>query len=181
MTTIVERKPTRWMFQSTMLAWLVLVAGITASVFLFALIRNSVEDLARLRFERQANDANGVIANRLRSYADVLYGLRALFAGVEPVDRVRFHRFVESLDLEHRYPAFDALNYAAYVPAKDKKRFEETVRRDTSLDPRGYPHFQINPPGQRAEYYVIVFLEPMAGYEFAFGLDMSVNPAAAKQ
>lgn len=163
-----------------MLPWLVLAIGIPASFFLFVLIRDSVENIARLRFERQANDSNGIIENRLRSYADVLYGLRALFASEDPVDRLRFHRFVQSLDLENHYPGFDSLNYAAYVPAKDKKRFEEAVRRDTSVNPKGYPHFHIKPPGQRPEYYAIVFIEPMAGYEFAFGLDMSANPAVAK-
>src|SRR5205823_872096 len=78
-----------------------------------------------------------------------------------------------------RYPGFISLNYAAYVPAQDKKRFEETVRRDTSLSPLGYPEFAIKPPGERPEYYVIVYLEPMVDYEYAFGLDISANPAAA--
>src|SRR6266581_409189 len=166
-------------FHSTVLPWLVLAVGIPASFFLFVLIQDSVENVARLRFERETKDANDIIDGRLRSYGDVLYALRALFAGEDPVDRLRFHRFIESLDLKHRYPGFISLNYATYVPAQDKKRFEKAVRRDTSLDPRGYPRFAIKPPGERPEYYAIVYLEPMVGYEFAFGLDLGVNPAAA--
>jgi signal transduction histidine kinase len=81
------------------------------------------------------------------------------------------------LDLKNRYPGFDVVNYAVLVHAADKKRFEEAVRRDTSLDPRGYPGFAIKPSGDRSEYYVIVYVEPMRGYEFAFGLDTGVNPA----
>src|SRR5256885_13410784 len=139
----------RPVFHSAMLPWLVLTLGVTLSFSLFALVRSSVEDVARLRFEREAKDANSIIEGRLRSYGDVLYALRALYAGEGPVDRLRFHRFIESLDLKHRYPGFISLNYAAYVPAQDKKRFEETVRRDTSLNPRGYPQFAIRPPGER--------------------------------
>lgn len=71
------------------------------------------------------------------------------------------------------------MNYAAYVPAREKQRFEETVRRDTSLDPRGYPNFAIKPAGERGEYFVAVYLEPMAGFEFGFGLDLGANPMAA--
>ena len=153
-----------------------LVVGITASFFLFALIRDSVEDVARLRFEREAKDASGIIEDRLRSYGDVLSALRALFASEGHVDRLRFHLFVESLNLKNRYPGFISLNYAAYVPARDRKRFEEAVRRDTSLDPRGYPKFAIKPPGERSEYYVVVYLEPLADYEFAFGLDLAATP-----
>src|SRR6266705_5026312 len=166
-------------FHSTVLPWLVLAVGIPASFFLFVLIQDSVENVARLRFERETKDANDIIDGRLRAYGDVLYALRALFAGEDPVDRLRFHRFIESLDLKHRYPGFISLNYATYVPAQDKKRFEKAVRRDTSLDPRGYPKFAIKPPGERSEYYVIVYLQPMAGYEFAFGLDMVKNPASS--
>jgi len=49
-----------------------------------------------------------------------------------PVSRLQFHRFVDPLT-EGPLSCFDALNYAAHVPAKDKKGFEEAVRRDTSL------------------------------------------------
>ena len=78
-------------FLSTVLPWLVLAIGIPASFFLYTLIQNSVENVARLRFEREANDANDTIEGRLRSYNDVLYALRALFTSGAPVDRLRFH------------------------------------------------------------------------------------------
>jgi PAS domain S-box-containing protein len=146
---------------------------------LFTLFQNSIDNVARLRFEREANDANGIIADRLRSYSDVLYALRALYATEDAVTRPRFHSFVESLDLEHRYPGFDSLNYAEYVSHRNKANFEDAVRRDTSLRREGYPQFAIKPPGERPEYYVVVYLEPMAGYEFAFGLDIAANPAAS--
>ena len=164
--------------RSTALAWLVLAVGIPISFFLFVLIQDSVENIARLRFEREAKDANSIIEGRLRAYGDVLYAVRALFYSEGQVDRLRFHRFIESLDVKRRYPGFISLNYAAYVPARDRKHFEETVRRDTSLDPRGYSNFSIKPPGERPEYYVIVYLEPMADYEFAFGLDLGATTLA---
>jgi signal transduction histidine kinase len=171
-------KAARRFFQPAALPWLILAVGIPASFLLFTLIKGSVENVARLRFEREANDANAIIDGRLRSYSDVLYALRALFSSEEPVGRVRFHRFVTSLDLKQRYPGFLSLNYAAHVRAPDRKRFEEAVRIDSSLDHRGYPQFAIKPPGERPEYFVLVYLEPMQGYEFAFGLDLGANPMA---
>jgi signal transduction histidine kinase len=161
--------------RSTLFAWLVLAIGVPVSFFLFVLIQNSVENIARLRFEREAKDANSIVESRIRAYGDVLYAVRALFSSEGPIDRLRFHRFIQSLDIKRRYPGFISLNYAAYVTARERKHFEETVRRDTSLDPRGYPRFSIRPPGERPEYYVIVYLEPMEGYEFGFGLDMGAT------
>src|SRR5690348_8247371 len=124
---------------STALPWIVLIIGIPVSFLLFILIQHSVEDVARLRFEREAQTANGIIEDRLQSYSDVLYGLRALFASEKVVDRLKFHRFIASLDLKHRFPSFNSLNYAVYVAAGDKTRFEEAVRNDTALEPLGYP------------------------------------------
>ena len=53
--------PTRRVFHLDVLPWLVLTVGITASFFLFALVRDSVENVARLLFEREAKDANSII------------------------------------------------------------------------------------------------------------------------
>jgi PAS domain S-box-containing protein len=163
----------------SVLPWVVLVIGVPASIWLFLVLQDAVENVARLRFERQASDAKGVIEVRINYYANVLYGLKALFAASPSVNRVDFHRFVNSLDLPRRYPGLDVVNFATYVLAAEKQRFEQAVRSDTSLHPAGYPQFAIKPPGDRPEYHVIVYLEPMDGYAFAFGLDLGANPAVS--
>jgi signal transduction histidine kinase len=68
------------------------------------------------------------------------------------------------------------LNYAEHVPASEKAKFENSIRRDKSLDPRGYPQFAIRPPGERSEYHVLTYLEPMAGVESSFGRDIIADP-----
>jgi signal transduction histidine kinase len=171
--------PARRMRHGTVLPWLVLAIGIPASILLFGHLQDAVEDLAQLRFERNASDVKHVIEARVRSYSDVLYGLQALFATQDSISRAQFRQFVDSLDLKRRYPGFDVVNYAVHVSEKDKKRFEEAVRRDTSIDRRGYPRFSIRPPGTRAEYFVMVYVEPMTGFEYAFGLDLGANPGIA--
>jgi signal transduction histidine kinase len=162
--------------QRMVLPTLVLAVGIGSSVLLFSFIRDAVESVARLRFERQASDAHALIEGRFKFYTAVLYGARALFAS-RPVDRVQFHRYVESLDLKNQYPGFDIVNYAVHVVDRDKNRFEQAVRRDTSLDPEGYPNFSIRPAGRRPEYWVMIYLEPIQGSEFAFGVDLGANPS----
>ena len=159
--------------------WLILASGLIASVLLFSFARGAIDDLSRLRFERQARDAVAIMEERIQFYSDILYGLRALFASQGMVNRLQFNRFVAALDLKDRFPGFDVVNYAAYVPASAKEQFIESVRRDTSLDPHGYPHFDIRPAGERPEYFVLAYVEPMQGFEFAFGRDLGANLDAA--
>ena len=156
--------------------WAVLVIGIPLSLALFFVTREAVENVGQLHFDRYSSDAKHVIEARIHSYADILYGLQALIASQSPVSRIEFNRYVRSLDLTRRYPGYDVVNYAMYVPASEKTRFEQSVRLDTSLDPQGYPTFAIRPAGDRNEYFVMVYVEPMAGFEYAFGLDLGANP-----
>jgi PAS domain S-box-containing protein len=162
---------------SAALPWAMLGIGIVASLSLWLIVRENIESAAEERFAHQATEAKRIIERRVLSYAEVLFGAQALFATRDHVTRLQFHDFVESLDLKSRFPGFDSLNYSAYVSAARKRQFVESVRRDTGLDPEGYPRFAIKPPGERPEYYVLVYLEPMAGFEFAFGLDIGANPA----
>jgi PAS domain S-box-containing protein len=159
------------------LPWMVLGIGLVASGLGWMMLRDNIENAAEERFEHQATEATQVIERRVLSYAEVLFGARALFATHDRVSRVDFHRFVESLKLKSRFPGFDQINYTAYVRPEEKEHFVQSVRRDVSLDPKGYPQFSIRPPGERSGYSVLVYLEPMAGFESAFGLDIGANPA----
>jgi len=156
--------------------FIVLGIGISLSILLHFVIQDNVGGEAQLRFERQASDAKHVIEQRVRSYTDVIYGLGALFRTSEFVSRAQFHHYVTGLELERRYPGFQIINYAEYVPSNKKREFEARVRRDTSLDPSGYPSFSIKPTGDRPVYYVLTYLEPMAGNDFSFGLDIGAPP-----
>ena len=159
---------------------LVLAVGVALSLALFVYVRDDVERDARLRFERQAADAKHIIERRLHSYVGVTYGLKALFAAHDSVSRAEFHRFVASLDLERNYPGFIQLNYARHVRGAERQRLEEEVRHDASLDPRGYPQFAIRPPGERPQHHVLVYIEPMEGNAFSFGIDIIASEPQAR-
>ena len=177
--TASQERPGQAQRGKTLFPFLVLGIGVALSLLLHFVIRDNVKGEAQLRFERQASDAQHVIEARIKSYADVLHGLGALFNTSNSIPRAEFRRYVAALDLPNRYPGFQGLNYAEYVPHEAKARFEARVRRDTSLDPRGYPNFTIKPAGDRPEYFVLNYLEPLAGNELAFGLDISSNPSGA--
>ena len=161
--------------KSTGYAWIVLAFGVVVSFALTFTVERRVESVATARFESELRDAASRIQNRVKSYADVLYGVRALFDSKDVVSQRDFHNYVESLNLDARYPGFQTINFAQYVTADRKAAFEESVRRDTSLNGHGYPEFRIRPPGERPAYYVLTYVEPMKGNETVFGIDIAMN------
>lgn len=167
-----EIPPSRMMSMTYPAAWLVLVIGISISIFAFLFVEKNIRNEAQLRFERQASDAHNKIQARIRSYFDIMYGLGSLFRTSDSVNHAQFHRFVNGLDLPRRFPGFRSINYAEHVLQKDKAKFEQKIRRDFSLVPAGHPQFRITPVGDRPEYHVISYLEPMIGNGPTFGRDL---------
>src|SRR5258706_177107 len=151
----------------------VLAIGVALSAALAYLVAGQVAREAQLKFEADVGDAGDAIASRVRAYEDLLLGIRGLFIAENAVGRGEFRRYIESLDLNHRYPGIQVIHYARRITAAQRPTFEAMVRADTTIEPRGYPQFAINPPGDRPEYVVVQYVEPMTGNEGAPGLDLS--------
>lgn len=114
---------------------------------------------------------------RLKTYFDTLLAIRGTFAVHGQMSRADFHRYVAELRLTERYPGFQAIQWVLRVPAAELGRHAAAVRGDTSVDPGGHPDYRIHPVIERDEHYPIVYTEPMAGNENAFGLDLAALPA----
>src|SRR5258706_2420122 len=153
-------------------AWVVLAAGLLLSAAAAYSVQRQVERENRLHFDSAVSDANALINARISDYADALRGVRALFVASEHIDRPAFKRYIESLELSRRYPGIQVVHYSRRISRAERPAFEAEVRNDRSVDPQGYPKFAIRPPGERAEYVVAQYVEPMTGNERALGLDL---------
>ncbi len=150
--------------------WLALLVGI--GLYLGA--ARTVDDAAERRFEGIAQGARQRLDGAVQAYAQIVRNLGALFdANGGEVSRLQFHRYVESLGVREHYPAIESLNYGAWVPDAQRDAFVAAVRTDRSLNPRGYPGFDIQPPGHRPAYLALTYLEPMM--EARLGVDMMSN------
>jgi PAS domain S-box-containing protein len=158
--------------------------GLWLSVLVGALLHmaatRTVEDAARRRFDGIARATQERLDTAIKSYTEVLRGLAGLFqSSDQPVGRARFHRYVQELEIGRHFPAIENVNYAAFVRDEERDAFVAEVRADRSLDPAGYPDFAIKPPGRRASYTVLTYLEPLAPFLERFGADIaSAAPVA---
>src|SRR5712671_8101028 len=158
------------------LRWAVLAASLAfsaASTYYFSV---QVRQEARSRFGTVAIGVANDVQSRIRAYGDVLYALRGLFDASDKVTRDEFHQFAQALSLGERYPGVTNISFASRVPHAKKLEFERAVRAETSPIVKGLPQFAIKPPGERPEYAVLTYIEPMGKNVPAWGLDLNADP-----
>ena len=158
------------------LRWTVLVGSLAfsaASAYYFSI---QVRQEAHSRFETVAVGVANDVNSRIRAYGDVLYALRGLFDSSTEVTRDEFHQFAQALSLGARYPGITNISFTFRVPHARKLQFERAVRAETGPLVKGLPEFTIKPPGDRPEYAVLAYLEPMGKNVAAWGLDLNADP-----
>ena len=164
-------------FRPQSLALVALVLGVAATVFAWFLVGRQVEGHERFEFAQNAQIAANDIERRIQRYVDLLHGLDALVNHEPNLTRAHFKAYVDGLELGSRQPGVQALEFIRRVPDAEYHAYTARVRSDRALVAEGYPGFSIKPEGRRAEYWVIEYLEPMAGNEAAFGLDIRTRAA----
>ena len=170
----ISRRFVRSLFASS--AWWIGVAG---SLVLCLLVEQMITKRSAAEFEYHVDNAQLAIQNRVRSYVDVLRGAAALFYTADDITREQFHAYVKELNLQQSFPGITNLNVGRRVTRDEKAAFETAVRRDTSVDKRGYPDFAVKPAGDRPEYHVLTYIEPLETNLVSFGIDIASNPVVA--
>jgi diguanylate cyclase (GGDEF)-like protein len=159
------------------LRWAVLAASLAFSAASTYYFGSQVRQEAHSGFETVAIGVANDVQSRIRAYGDVLFALRGLFDSSDTVTRDEFHRFAQALSLGERYPGVTNISFASRVPHAKKLQFERAVRAETSPLIKGLPEFAIKPPGERPEYAVLTYIEPMGQNVAAWGLDLNADPA----
>lgn len=168
-------------FRQARIALLVVILGFATASIAWWFTRQQVNADADRKFQLDATQAVEAIDRRIQDNIDVLRGLKGFLLASHEVSRKEFQLYLSSYDPDRRSAGLRGVSYAAHVMAAGRSAFEDHVRRDASIDPGGYPTFTIRPPGERAEYVVVQYLEPMAGNEAGLGLDLLANPTRKKE
>lgn len=126
-----------------------------------------------LRIETTLLD-NVVDAVRSKLEVDIalLGAVVGLFNASSNVERQEFTTFYETVALNTaQLKGVQGVGFARWIPAAELPAYEARIRRE------GFADFQVHPPGPRAEYSAIEFLEPFDWRnQRAFGFDMHAEP-----
>lgn len=151
------------------LATLALLVSVTLGMWWNSATEST--QIARERFDFKLAEAQVATQQRLLAYEQVLRGAVGLFAASEDVTRDAWATYVRTLEIEKNFLGIQGIGYAARVPRADLTAHRQKIRGE------GLADYAIQPPGERAEYAPIVFMEPADWRNArALGFDMFTDP-----
>ena len=128
--------------------------------------------IARQRFDFKLAEAQVATQQRLLAYEQVLRGAVGLFVASEDVTRDEWATYVRTLEIEKNFLGIQGIGYSPHVLRADLAAHRQRIRGE------GLADYAIQPPGERAEYAPIVFMEPADWRNArALGYDMFTDPA----
>ncbi|MBI3223197.1 MAG: CHASE domain-containing protein [Nitrosomonadales bacterium] len=156
-------------------AWGVLVACLSVTMAAWYMTEQQVTSNAQQQFTNQADDIINAIEARMHQHEQILLGGAGLFEASESVERAEWRAYVARLNLDQNYPGIQGVGYSQVVQPANLQSHLAAIRAE------GFPQYAIRPPGERALYTSIVYLEPFSGRNLAaFGYDMMSEATRAK-
>lgn len=169
-------KTLRKIFIHTSVSWLFLLVGLLISLTAYYTSERLIAKEEQARLNVLVEQGRSALETHLRANSEVVRGLQSHFMSSEVDDRRIFRHYYDSLGLEQRYPGLQALTFSRWVLPQELSKFVAKNHADRSLDPAGYPDFQIKPAGQREFYCVVDLVEPSRTNRRAFGFDICSEP-----
>lgn len=164
--------------------WTGVLLSLGVGVLLYGATAKSLDSEVNARFRNHARSSQYIIATAIKAYTDVLRGAASYFQSTDNITRDGFHRYVAGLDLPRNFPAIISLNYAQHVPAGTLGAFEQSMRARNLGRHADYPPLPPRAPGPRTgqeqDAAIITLMEPLAGLEEKFGIDIAARPVVAK-
>ena len=161
-------------------AALIVLLGTCLSFFTWRYVAKEEADQIHSGFMSRAQTQATVAGQRLRNYEEMVYSLRDTFLSQNEVTRGEFTQ--AACALLARHTGVQALEWVQIVPRGRRAGLEQqasaelgrpfTVRRRLADNT-----MQVAPEDE--EYWVIDYLEPLAGNEVVLGYDVKSSPAAS--
>ncbi|HST85448.1 MAG TPA: CHASE domain-containing protein [Kineosporiaceae bacterium] len=151
----------------------VLLGGTIASAVYAQQWQASIDREQQAGTMRSVEDATARLENGFGRYQRGLGAERAFYAAVEgKVSYSQFRAFAAGLRVDENYPGMQGIGFQQPVAASELAGFIAQNQR------QGRPQFTVKPPGERPEYFVIRYNEPVERLGMTWGLDARADPGS---
>ncbi|MGB5277038.1 MAG: CHASE domain-containing protein [Gammaproteobacteria bacterium] len=134
---------------------LVFIASLLATIALWNYAQRNARNDLQAEFDFHADETVAYINQRMDTYIQVLFGVRALFSGTDSVTREQFSTYITSLRLQEQYPGIQGLSHAPLITHAQKAMHTADMRE------QGFTEYTIKPAGKREYYTPVVYIEPL--------------------
>ncbi len=151
------------------------LSGALASVSLAWLQWNIIDLQRELAVNEEIRSTWDAVRSEIERAEDLQDTVVAFFEATENVGREQFEAFAASLPPVN----FQAISFAAYVPAAEREAFERSTGADTELASRIWEQGSEGRPSTAADrdaYLPVKYLYPAAGNQQALGFDLLSEP-----
>jgi two-component system cell cycle sensor histidine kinase/response regulator CckA len=151
----------------------ILLVGASLTLLLWQYAGRRDAERIRTGFLSRAQTQAAVASERLHQYEEMVYSLRDSFLGQQTVTREEFTHVAQSL--LRRHAGVQALEWVQIVPHDQRKQLEEQATRELGRPFVVHRRLADNSLGiapEDREYYVITYVEPLAGNEKVLGYDI---------
>ncbi len=162
-------------FNKAWKALAILAAGLVLTFIVSFYTSRRDATMVQNEFRQVCSEIRIRISNRLHAQALLLRTGCALFEATDTVTRHQWKMFNDHAKIEKNLPGMLGLGFSMIVPANHRQQHIQLIRGE------GFPEYAIRPPGDRAVYTAIIYLEPFSGRNLrAFGFDMFSDPTRRK-
>jgi PAS domain S-box-containing protein len=153
------------------LALLVLLASLLVVGVYWRTARNRELAVAEANFIVDCKESAGLLGQQLSAFELVARGGVSLFASVERPSRRQWQDYVDSLNIDQRFPSMVGLGFAVYASPGQLSELQRQIHDN------GEGLYSVRPEGPREHYGPILYLEPKSQPNLdAVGYDMFTEP-----
>jgi diguanylate cyclase (GGDEF)-like protein/PAS domain S-box-containing protein len=162
---------------SVALAWLpfalIVLIGVTVSVYASFRSAQYADAHARADFERQAESEIGTLKVRINASLGAVTALAALYEARGDVARAEFQRFAETMLAAD--PSIQALEWAQVVSGAQRAQVERRLSAEYGFDVRFTERVdgKLVEAGERSRYAPVTYVTPMQGNQAAVAFDLA--------
>jgi PAS domain S-box-containing protein len=147
---------------------LVFLGGLLLSLAGAALTRHGQTQRTDARLQTEVAVATGDLGERIKSYLEIMRGVRGLARAAGGIDSRTFHDYIAGVALAEQHRGLLAISFGVRVEHSGRAAFEQRMQAELGSPDRP---FAIRPPGQRPDYFVVVSGEPEEANRNAIGFD----------
>ncbi len=166
------RKFTKRNWMTSRLAPLaVLIVCLVTTFFVYRYVATTTHSSDQVRFDALVEEITDAVNTRFDVYLGLLRGTAGLFSSSDYVSASDFHNYTTQLKLPENYPGIQGIGFAKRVLSGKEADFAAVASAELGRD------VTIRPAGDRAEYFPILYLEPLdVRNAAAIGFDMFSEP-----